>query len=568
MNAKKISAVLAEVGILFELKGENTFKVRAFSNAARVLKESTLGTSELVEEVNAGKIKGIGKQLAEDINTIYKSGTLPLRDELKAEFPETLFDLLKINGLGAKKVKKLYEELDITSIPELEKACTNHTIAELKGFGKKSEEKILLGIEQLKKYQGLFRIDIALSIAEEIVKTLQESTLVDKVEIAGSIRRAKEIIKDIDIVAVSTKPKELIEFFSSLSNIESVTAQGDTKCSVLLKEGIAVDLRVVQGSSFASALQYFTGSKEHNTLLRGRAQKQGYKLNEYGLFREEKPEDLDTEEEIFEHLGLSYIPPELREGLSEIDSEIPNLVIESDIKGVLHAHSTYSDGVHTLRELATAIRNMGYEYLGITDHSQSAAYAGGLSIDSIKKQHKEIDKLNKELKPFHIFKGIESDILKDGSLDYPDEILKTFDFVIASVHSSFSMPEEEMTQRILTAIRNPYTTILGHPTGRRLLIRDGYSVDLKALIKEAANNHVAIEINANPQRLDLDWRFVKVAKELGVKIPICPDAHSIEDVNYTQFGIGVARKGWLTKDDVLNSLSLDEVNNYFLNKHC
>ena len=566
MNTQEIASVLSEVAVLLELRGENQFRVRAFQNAVRVLETTQKDAGAFVDEVKGGSVKGIGPALQEAIGTLYDTGELPLVDELKDGLPDGLFEILKVPGLGAKKVRKLYEALNIDSIESLKQACLNEEVSELKGFAKKTEQNILQGIEHIEKFSGQFLYSEAKAYADSLIEHLEDSGLTEEISIAGSLRRKKEIVKDVDILASSKKPKELMEAFVSYPLTNSVTSKGDTKSAIILDSGLSVDLRVVSKKEFPTALQHFTGSKEHNTELRSISKKKGYKLNEYGLFEGEKALPIKDEAAIYKKLGLKFTEPELRENTGELgkdNKKLPELVTSKDIKGILHAHSTYSDGKNTLREMAEACIEQGYEYLGITDHSQSAAYAGGLKPDRIKKQHAEIDKLNKELAPFKILKGIESDILKDGALDYTDKVLNSFDFIIASVHSRFSLGKEEMTERIIKAVSNPHTSILGHLTGRLLLERDSYEIDLEAVLEACAENNVAVEINAAPKRLELDWRYHKRAKELGIKIPICPDAHSIDAISYTDYGVGVARKGWLEKEDVLNTLSLSEIEEYF-----
>lgn len=575
MTSSEISQSLQEIATLLELKGENAFKVRAYQNAARLLETLEIPLSQFVADAQAGKIKGIGEALQEKIATLYHTGSLPYLQELRDEFPPGLLELFQVPGLGGKKIKMLYDSLHISSISDLKEACEQGKLSGLKGFGEKTEQNILAGIHRLSTYAGKFLYPDAYLEAQAIGEILQQSGLVLQLEIAGSLRRKKEIVGDIDLLVTSKKPKEVMNLFVSLPQVASSVAHGETKSSVVLKSGINADLRVVSEQEFPAALLYFTGSKEHNTLVRGIAKNKGYKLNEYGLFRGEHALKMNSETEIYEELGLCFIPPEVRETQGELEfaekafshnQNFPTFVQDSDLVGVLHTHTTYSDGKNTLRDLAQAVRAMGYQYLGVSDHSQSAAYAGGLKIDAIKRQHEEIDLLNEQLKPFYIFKGIESDILAEGALDYKDNVLETFDFVIASIHSSFSMTEQEMTKRIIRAVSHPATTILGHPTGRLLLERDGYAVDIPAVLDACHEHGVAVELNANPLRLDLDWRYLKRAKELGIAIPINPDAHSIDQVAHMSVGVGIARKGWLEKKNVLNTYTTAQLKQYFLDR--
>ena len=565
MDKKEVSDILEEIGTLLELKGENPFKVRAYHNASRIIEGVTSDLKTLVETESLSTIKGIGEGLAEKITLLVKTGHLPYYEELKKSLPEGLLKMITIPGFGSKKAKAVYEKLKIKTIEELEEACKKDRLKDLDGFGEKSQENILKGIEQVRIHSERRQFDFALTEAEKIFEAILKNKKVIRSEIAGSLRRKKETIKDIDIVA-SSKEKDrlaIMDAFTSHPEVASVVSKGDTRSSVVLKSGMNADLRIVTDKEFPFALNYFTGSMEHNTEMRGLAKKRNWKLNEYGLFDGEKEIPCKDEEGIYKALGLQYIPPELRESIGEIEvaqnGKIPRLVELSDLKGILHVHTTYSDGVNSLEEMANACRKMGYQYLGIADHSKSAAYAGGLTLEKLKKQHQEIDELNKNRKDFKILKGIEIEILVDGRLDYDDKTLATFDFVIAAVHSNFNLSEKEMTKRIVKAISSPYVDILAHPTGRLLLTREGYSVNVTDLIDAAQQFGVAIELNAHPKRFDLDWKFCKVAKEKGVKISINPDAHNVEGLSMVEYGVGIARKGWLEKDHVLNTLSLKEI---------
>lgn len=553
-TAADISQALEEIALLLDLSGENPFKVRAYANAARLLRAADENLPEFIAAAKAGEIKGIGRALAEKIAAMHETGESAVLTELRARFPAGLLELFNVPGLGAKKVKVLYEQLGIASLSELEQACRENHLLQLPGFGQKTQDNILSGIARLRRHSGRFLISVAGKAAAEILAALQATKLAQHLELAGSLRRRLETVKDIDILAVSDRPTELMDAFVALPGVERVTGHGATKSSVVLSAGIAVDLRVVQQDQFVAALAHFTGSKDHNTLLRGLAKKQGMKLNEYGLFADDRPLPLADEADLHRRLGLHYIPPELREGLDEIDraaaGESPRLIEVGDLRGVVHAHTSYSDGALTVRQLAEAVRRRGYLYLGVADHSQSAAYAGGLKPDDVKRQHEEIDRLNEELAPFRIFKGIESDILPDGRLDYDERTLTSFDFVIASVHSKFNMDQAAMTARLLTAIAAPFTTIIGHLTGRLLLGRDGYPLDVPAVLEAAAQHGAAVELNANPHRLDLDWRRHRLARELGVLVPICPDAHQAAGIDDLAYGVGIARKGGLTVRDV------------------
>jgi len=567
LNKKEVASILEEIGTLLELKGENPFKTRAYFNAARTISGLTENLDELVESGEIQSVKGIGKALAEKITTLVMTGNLPYYEELKVEFPPTIFELMNIPGLGPKKIKKLYETLGISSLVELEYACNENRLLDLDGFGAKSQENILQGIEARKKYSEKFHYPIAEESANVIYTYIKKAKGIKRSEIAGSLRRKKEIIGDIDILVSATQKDApgIMNQFTSSPDVEHIVAEGKTKSSVRLKTGINVDVRVVKDSEFPFALHYFTGSKEHNVQMRRIANQHKMKLNEYGLFHESNNKAVPCKEEkdIFEKLGLVYIEPELREDTGEIEAaaenDLPDLIDEKDLKGTFHCHTTYSDGANTLEEMAEAARNRNWSYLGIADHSQAAQYARGLSKSDLKKQRKEIDALNRKYKSFRIFHGVESDILSDGSLDYDDKTLADLDYVVASVHSRFKMTESEMTKRVIKAIKNKHMTILGHPTGRLLLSRDGYQIDLVQIINAVADYGKAIEINSHPYRLDLDWRMVKYVREKGVKIFINPDAHNIDGLGDVRFGVGIARKGWLGPEDVVNTKTLHEI---------
>ncbi len=569
MDKKELAALLEGIGTLLELKGENPFKCNAYRNAARTIEtlEKPLDNFQTVKDLT--RLKGIGASLAEKILTLIQTGSLPYYDELKASVPSGLIEMIRIPGFGPKKARAVYEKLGISTVGELEYACRENRLIDLPGFGLKSQENILKGIEYLKKARGRFYLHEARAAAAEICESLAHIPAAKLIEVAGSLRRSRETVKDIDILMTASAPASLMDAFTSHPLVKDVIAHGETKSSVRLEMGINVDLRVVSDTQFPFALMYFTGSKEHNIVLRGRALRLGYKLNEYGLFKRgsKKSEVLKSEREIFARLGLAFIPPELREDRNEFaaaeNGALPRLVTAKDIRGAIHLHTTYSDGVPTIAEYVKEAKRRGWKYIGISDHSKSAHYANGLSPERVKKQHAEIDALNKKLHGFRIFKGIESDILPDGSLDYADEILAQFDFVIASVHSKFKMPKKEMTGRIIRAMKNPYTTMLGHPTGRLLLARDGYEVDIDAIIDAAAKHNVIIELNANPFRLDLDWRHLRKAIEAGVLTSINPDAHRLENLDFTELGVGLARKGWCEARHVLNTRTIKEADALF-----
>ena len=577
MEKAKVAQMLDEIGTLLELKGENPFKCRAYHNAARSIEGVTTDIESLVQSGELRSVKGIGEAIAEKVTELVLTGKSPYYEELKSSLPQGLLKMLAIQGVGPKKVKLLYEKLGISSVEELEKACTEGKLAGVEGFGKKSEENILAGIAALRKHSSKFLFSAAEKAALSILESIRGQSGVVRAEIAGSVRRRKETIGDIDIV-VSAKPAAvaaIMRAFTTHADVERITGEGETKSSVVLASGINCDLRVVNDTEFPFALNYFTGSKDHNVRLRTLAKGLGLSLNEYGFSRlgaeekrgkAKKAVACKSEEDIYKALRLQYVPPELREDFGEIEaaqrSALPTLVTDAEIRGTFHCHSRYSDGLNTILEMAEGARALGWEYLGIADHSAVAAYANGLSPERVRKQQKEIEALNLKWGDFRIFSGTEVDILANGALDFSDKVLASFDYVVASVHSSFKMTEADMTKRILKALKNKYVTMLGHPTGRLLLQREGYPLNQQAIIEAAADSGKCIEINAHPSRLDLDWRMCKYAKEKGVKIVINPDAHVVDGLKDVRYGVGIARKGWLEKNDLLNTMRLHQVQKY------
>ncbi|MBO6794611.1 MAG: DNA polymerase/3'-5' exonuclease PolX [Balneolaceae bacterium] len=566
---------------LMQLAGENRFKAIAFDKASQTVKGLSDDINVYIENRNLTDIKDIGKSIAEDIYAYAETGEMPVLEAFKEKVPLGLIKWLDISGLGPKNILKIHKEFGITEIDELKGLIESGELAKLSGLGGKSAEKIKKSIEWMEQFDERCRLNEATSIANDIYESLKDLDGVQQIEIAGSLRRAKETIGDIDILIAANEEyiPNLFEVFTTHERVTEILGKGETKSSVRTREGRQVDLRIVKPEHFAAALMYFTGSKEHNVLMRSRARERGMSLNEYGLYKLTESGEtnfdeaipFETEQDIYDHLGLNWVPPELREDRGEFDifeeqKELP-LVQESDIRGVIHAHSTWSDGKFSIKEMAEACIERGYTYLGITDHSKTAAYAGGLSVDEVKAQWEEIEALNEEFKAqgtdFVILKGIESDILADGSLDYPDDILEGFDFVIASVHQTLDMPREKMMERFRNAIKNPYTRIVGHPTGRLLLKRGGSDIDLNELVALAAEHNTAIEINASPWRLDLDWSYGNKAKEVGLMTSINPDAHSIEGIDDIQYGVRIARKGKYEKERVLNTKTADEVLEFF-----
>ncbi len=565
MHKKEILNRLEKFAILLELNDANTFRIRAYQNGIRALETTAESLDELIAEGNLSKIKGIGKGLSAHIETLYHDKEDTDYEELNEKTPTGLLDMLGIPGLGPKKVKKIYKELGIASLGELEYACNENRLVTMKGFGAKTQANILKGLEFLKQKQGRFLYPFARDKAEPLLTALSQDERIVRVSVAGSLRRCKEDVKDIDFVASCAEADRdaIMADFVALEQVESIVGQGNTKSSVRLKSGIGVDLRLVNDEAFPHLLQHMTGSKEHNTELRALAKSQGLKVNEYGLFEGDTPIYCKDESEIYARLGLQYIAPELRENQGEIAlaqaKALPELVKAPDIQGVFHAHTTWSDGANTLAEMVDACQALGYHYLGVTEHSASAVYAHGLQKERVIAQWEEIQQLNDTLENFKVLRGIEVDILGDGSLDYDDDLLAGFDFVIASVHSQFKMSEADMTARILKAVEHPSVTMIGHLTGRILLAREGYPVNVPRIIDACVEHKTLIELNAHPSRLDLDWRYGNYAREKGLMISINPDAHSVEGLQDVQYGIGIARKAGFAPEQVLNTRSLAEV---------
>jgi DNA polymerase (family 10) len=572
-NVKQIAALLEEMGTLLELQGANPFKSRAFHAAARTLEGVTDDLAERARKGTLRQIKGIGEGLEKVISDLALTGRSKEYDELKKGVPEGVLEMTRLQGLGPKRVRIIWKDLKVASLEALAKACKEHRVARLEGFGEKMEENILRSIESRRQFSSRWLYPVAEEAAGAIVSTLTAINGVERCEAAGSLRRRKETIGDIDLlVAAPAKVAASVRrAFATHPLVTRVVNDGETKCTVQLRPGMSCDLRIVTSTEFPFALNYFTGSKEHNVEMRARARKIGLSLNEYGFTRlPQGPRRLPSvkdEADIYRALGMAYIPPELREGQIEFDlaerRAIPDLITLEDLRGTLHCHTTYSDGRNSLAEMAEAARKLGWAYWGVADHSGAAAYAGGLSPERLKQQHAEVDALNASMKGFRIFKGTECDILPDGSLDYPSKILASFDYVVASIHSKFNMTESEATKRLVKAITSRYTTILGHPTGRLLLGREGYPVNMREVLKAAADHGKAIEINSHPMRLDLDWRWLTLAKELGVRIFVNPDAHTVAELTHVRYGVGIARKGGLEAADVVNTWTLARVEKYF-----
>ncbi|MDQ3120330.1 MAG: DNA polymerase/3'-5' exonuclease PolX [Verrucomicrobiota bacterium] len=576
MDKAAIADTMEKIATLLELKAENPFKIRAYTNAARSIETWGGNAADLRDEATLASIPGVGKGIASVIKDLAGTGTSSFFETLRAEFPPDIFELFTLPGLGGKKIKALYEKLNVGSIAQLKEACESDRVAELPGFGKATQEKLCRAIEERSKHSGSFQLGQIAAEAETLQDDLRALEEALHVCIAGSYRRRKEIIRDLDFIVATNAPAVVSKFFISHPLVDSVLVQGATKSSVRLRSGIQCDLRVITAAEYPFALNYFTGSKEHNVVLRNRALQNGWTLNEYRIApapvapeakkrrqaAKEIPE-IPDEAELYRSLGLDYIAPELRENNGEFEAaaegRLPRLIEKENIRGTFHCHTTASDGRNSLEEMADAAEELGLQYLGIADHSRSSIQARGLDEARLRVQMAKIRGLNEEREGFRIFSGVECDILRDGSLDFPDELLAELDFVVASVHSAFTLPEAEMTKRIIRALSNPYVTFLAHPTGRLLLRREPYAVDIPAIIEAAAETGTWIEINAAPKRLDLDWRWWPRAKAQGVKCVINPDAHAVDRLQELWFGIGVARKGWLTKEDVVNCLPLGKI---------
>ncbi len=567
MEKNDIAGVLDEIATFMELTGENPFKIRAYSAGARILENMTEDLGELIDSGKLADIPGLGEALVDKISTLRRDGVLPFHQKLKASIPAGLLDVMQIPGLGPKKVRALWTQLAVEDLAKLKEVCESGAVAELKGFGEKTQEKILEGIKNRIAYGKRHRWYEAAAIAEPILAGLRALPQVSLAESAGSLRRSRETVGDLDFLVASSESKPIMDWFVAYPGVKEVTAHGETKSSVRFENGLQADLRVVPADQFYFALHHFTGSKEHNVAMRHRALGRGLSMSEWGF----KSVDDKTvapgatsEEEVFRALGLPWIPPELREGNGEIDAaeagKLPKLVEFSDLRGVFHNHTTESDGDHTLDQMAAAAEAHGWEYLGISDHSKSSFQAGGLDEARLAKQLEDIAKLNASKKyRVRVLSGSEVDILKDGTLDFTDDVLARLDFVVASVHNLFTLDREAQTARIIKAIENEHVDMIGHLTGRLLNKREPYDVDIAKVIDAAAANDTIIELNANPWRLDLDWRWWRRAAEKGVLCSINPDAHDIDQLAFAAHGVRIARKGWLTPEQVLNTRSLPEV---------
>lgn len=559
-NQHDIAAWLAEMATLLELSDANPFKVRAYANGARVVEG--LGNFEpLVASEQLTSIKGIGAGLAAHITEALTTGTMQELETLRRAIPAGVVAMTRIPNVGPKKARVLWQELQVTSFAQLEAACRQGRVAALAGMGEKTQAKILAGLAALQKHQDAYLFPTAWEAAGQLESALRGHRAVREMAIAGSLRRCLETIHDVDLVVATDDPEAVMAEFTGHALVAQVLQQGETKASVRLKTGMQADLRCVTAEQFPYALLYFTGSKAHNTALRGRAKDLGLKLNEYGLWKPTKAGErlvpCRDEAAIYTALDLAYVPPELREDMGEWalaeTGQVPALIESQDVRGIFHCHTTDSDGKASLAEMVAAAAARGWQYLGISDHSQSAHYAGGLSPERLRAQGEAIDRINATQQQVRVFKGVECDILKDGGLDYTDEVLAQLDFVIISVHAHLTLPRAAMTERVCRALQHPAVRILAHPTGRLLLSREPYEIDMDAVLRTAGQHGVVVEINANPRRAELDWRLGALARQYGVRTMINPDAHRPEQLDYVHGGVGIARKGGWSAQDVVNT---------------
>jgi DNA polymerase (family X) len=556
IDKREVARIFAEIAQLLQLKGENPFKVRAYETAAQRISDASDDLATMHADGRLARYPGIGEALYKKIVELLETGRLGYYERLRSEFPRGVLDLLRIPDIGPKRVAQIYRELEVGSLDELRKACEEHRVRELKGFGEKLEEKILQGIARVSRASERQPLADVREVAMELAAAVRAAPGVVCAEVAGSARRWKETVNDVDIIVAADDPNPAMDALDKHARVGNVIGRGDTKCSVLLRDGLQVDLRVVKPDQFWTALHHFTGSKEHNVRLRSRAVDRGLHISEYAVTGPGGPLPIRSEEDIYRALDMTYVPPELREDHGEVEASIagklPDLVEEKDIRGAVHAHTKYSDGSNTIEEMARAAEKAGLTYLAVTDHSRSAGYAGGLPIDDLKRQWEEIDQIQERVPKVKLLKGSEVDILEDGRLDYPDDVLEKLDVVIVSVHSRFQMDEKQMTQRIQTALDHPLAQIWGHPTGRKIGGRPPYALAIEDVLDRAAKSGVAIEVNGNPHRLDLDADNLRLAKKRSLSIVLSVDAHSIDAFAHLSWAVANARRGWVEKRDVLN----------------
>ena len=567
MHNQHIASLFEELADLLEIQGANAFRVRAYRNAARTLENLSESAADILTQPDRSltDLEGIGQDLADKIKVIVQTGALPQLEELRAEVPTGVVQMLRIQGLGPKKVAALFHELGVTTLADLKAACEAGRVAELKGFGKKTAQTILDGIAHVEEAGKRVLISIARASAEEIVADLRQVPSVSQVSVAGSCRRRKETCGDLDVLAVASNSVEAMDRLAAHPLVEKVLARGDTKQRVRLRSGIELDLRVVPAESYGAAMQYFTGSKEHNIVIRRRAQERGLKLNEYGVFRGDEYVAGRTEEDVYAAVGLPFIPPELRENRGEIElaeaGRLPKLIEVSDMQGDLHMHTTATDGAATIREMAEAAKARGLKYIAITDHSKRVTMANGLDATRLRQHWRDIDKVRGQVSGIEILRGIECDILEDATMDLDDEVLSEADWVIAVLHYGLKQPREQIMQRLLNAIRNPHVDAIGHPSGRLIGSRPPANIDYTTFLKAAADHGVMLEINASPTRLDLDDIQAAAAKSLGIQIVIDTDSHATNGFDALPYGVDQARRAGLTKDDVANARSWPEFQN-------
>lgn len=564
MDNQEIAQFFFDIADMLDIKGEEWYRIRAYRRAAEAMAHHPEELTVLWEEGRLQEIPGVGEAIAGKVDEILRTGRLEFYERLKSEIPDGVVSLLGIPGVGPKTVNRLYTELGLVSIPDVETAARQHKLRHLKGLGPKSEERILQGIEMMHRISGRHLLATALPVAEEIVSALGQCPSARGVTPAGSLRRCLPTVGDIDILATSGNPEEVVEYFVSLPQVFDVRSQGDTKATVILDSGLQVDLMVLDEAQYGSLLQHFTGSKDHNAALRGLARKQGLSLSEYGFQHEDgSVTSCATEEEVYGTLGLEWIPPELREARGELEAagvgRLPHLVTNERIKGDFHAHSIYSDGVSTIEEMALAAIRRGYDYIAITDHSQGLGVAGGLTPEDFARQWQEISALNEELAPFRILSGVELEIRTEGDLDLADDVLAQFDVVVAAVHLGLRQDEERMTSRVIAAMRSPHVDIIAHPTGRLLGQRERVAIDFEAVVQEAAKMGSMLEINAQPNRLDLDGELAQRAINEGVMLALGSDAHHAEGLGVMRFGVATARRGWAEPANIANTLSCEEL---------
>ncbi len=560
--------IMSEIADLLELQGESIFKIRAYRKAAKAIATLAADLSEMSSQGKLETVPGIGKAIAGKIGELFKTGKIEYYENLKAEVPPGLLEVVSVPGIGARMAQQLYQKLGISSLDELEAAARGRKIRGLPGMGNKTEMNILRGIEMLRSGTGLVTLGIADAMAEAFTGFLKSLPGVTEAGAAGSVRRMKDAIGDIDLVVGSYEAERVIDIFVKHPQVKKVLAKGDTKARVVTLAGIGIDLLVVEPEQYCTAMHHFTGSKEHNVRLREIAHKKGLKINEYGIFGRDDDTQLSAagEADIYTHLGMEYIPPELREDLGEVEvalnGRLPDLVETGDIKGDLHIHSDWSDGVNSITEIVGRASEMGYEYIAITDHSRSLGIAGGLSVERLGEQERYLRALNEKTDKIEILSGIEADILSNGNLDYPDEILAARDIVVASVHSGFRQDREKITGRVISAMKNSHVDIVAHPTGRLIGRREPYAIDMEEVFAAAVKYGTALEINASPDRLDLSDRYVRRAAEMGIRICINTDAHDINRMDDMKYGVATARRGWLEKNDILNTMGKEELLDY------